>query len=77
MRNVWFIPSCLTLQGWLQRCGFKDVKLIDVSQTSIDEQRITDWMQFESLSDFLDPDDANLTIEGCPAPKRAIFTATL
>ncbi len=77
MRNVWFIPSCLTLERWLQRCGFTDVNLIDVNQTSIEEQRRTDWMRFESLSDFLDPEDANLTVEGCPAPKRAIFTATL
>ncbi len=77
MRNVWFIPSCLTLERWLLRCGFSDVNLIDVNQTSIEEQRITDWMRFESLSNFLDPENANLTAEGYPAPKRAIFTAKL
>jgi tRNA (mo5U34)-methyltransferase len=32
-------------------------------------------MVFESLSDFLDPKDKNKTIEGYPAPKRAIFLA--
>jgi len=75
MRNVWFIPSCLTLERWLRRCGFKYVRLIDVNQTSLEEQRATEWMQFESLSDFLDPGDANLTVEGYPAPKRALFIA--
>ena len=30
----------------------------------------------KSLGDFLDPDDDNLTIEGHPAPVRAVFVAT-
>jgi len=76
MRNVWFIPSSLTLQSWMARCGFKNICLVDESQTSFKEQRGTDWMEFESLSDFLDPEDSSRTIEGYPAPKRAIFTAT-
>jgi len=75
MPNVWFIPSCLTLESWLKRAGFKHIRLIDVNQTTIEEQRKTDWMVFESLSDFLDPKDNNKTIEGCTAPKRAIFLA--
>lgn len=75
MRNVWFIPSCDTLELWLRRCNFVNVRCVDVNQTSLEEQRITDWMHFESLSDFLDPDDINKTIEGYPAPKRAIFIA--
>jgi tRNA (mo5U34)-methyltransferase len=33
-------------------------------------------MRFESLADFLDPDDGSKTMEGHPAPLRAIFTAT-
>jgi len=76
MRNVWFIPSCLTLEKWLLRCGFKDVRLVDVNQTSLEEQRATDWMTFESLPNFLNPDDAALTVEGYPAPKRAMFVAS-
>ncbi|VAX35909.1 tRNA (mo5U34)-methyltransferase [hydrothermal vent metagenome] len=75
MPNVWFIPSCLTLEHWLKRCQFKDIRCIDVCQTSIDEQRVTDWMGFQSLFDFLDPKDRNLTIEGYPSPRRAIFVA--
>ena len=76
MRNVWFIPSALTLVSWLQRCGFKDVRWVDTCQTTSVEQRSTDWMRFESLSDFLDPSNSNLTVEAYPAPKRAIFVAT-
>jgi tRNA (mo5U34)-methyltransferase len=75
MRNVWFIPSTETLQKWLQRAGFKDVSLIDVSETTVEEQRSTEWMRFESLADYLDPQDQGLTIEGYPAPRRAIFIA--
>ncbi|MBL4762780.1 MAG: tRNA 5-methoxyuridine(34)/uridine 5-oxyacetic acid(34) synthase CmoB [Gammaproteobacteria bacterium] len=75
MRNVWFLPSCLALEAWLLRAGFENVRCIDVTKTSIEEQHATDWMNYQSLSDFLDSDDQNLTIEGLPAPKRAIFIA--
>ena len=75
MRNVWCIPSCETLACWLKRIGFKNIRLVDVSVTTPEEQRVTDWMNYESLADFLDPNDATLTIEGDPAPKRAIFVA--
>ncbi len=76
MRNVWFLPSTLTLESWLKRCGFKNIELIDITQTGIQEQRSTDWMQFESLKEFLNPENPNLTIEALPAPKRAIWLAT-
>jgi len=75
MRNVWFIPSPNTLASWLRRCGFKNVRLIDVSRTTPHEQRSTDWMRFQSLVDFLDPHEPNRTCEGLPAPQRAIFLA--
>ncbi|HHZ71217.1 MAG TPA: tRNA 5-methoxyuridine(34)/uridine 5-oxyacetic acid(34) synthase CmoB [Methylococcaceae bacterium] len=75
MRNVWFLPSCEALILWLKRCGFKNVRLIDVSQTTVDEQRRTEWMTFNSLQDFLDPDNQDLTCEGMPAPRRAIIIA--
>lgn len=75
MRNVWFIPSVDTLIAWMQRCGFKNCRVVDINQTSIEEQRSTDWMRFHSLKDFLDPVDQNLTCEGLPAPKRAVFIA--
>ena len=75
MRNVWFIPGLLTLESWLRRCDFNDIEVINVTQTSTDEQRATDWMTFESLADFLDPQDAKKTIEGYPAPARVIVRA--
>lgn len=77
MRNVWFIPSCALLTTWLQRCGFETVRIADVNRTSREEQRRTSWMNGESLSDFLDPNDLHRTIEGYPAPTRAIIVASL
>lgn len=75
MGNVWFLPSCDTLLSWLRKMGFVDVELIDVTQTSTEEQRSTQWMQFHSLNEFLDPNDNSKSIEGYPAPRRAIITA--
>ena len=75
MGNVWFLPSCDTLLSWLGKMGFEDAELIDVSVTTTDEQRSTDWMRFHSLGDFLDPNDSSKSIEGHPAPRRAIITA--
>ena len=75
MRNVWFLPSCDALVLWMQRCGFKNVRVVDVTKTSTDEQRATDWMTFDSLEKFLDPDDPTKTIEGYPGPLRAVVLA--
>lgn len=75
MRNVWFIPSCASLLSWLKRCGFKNIRLADMSRTTIAEQRSTEWMQFQSLQDFLDPNNPQLTVEGLPAPVRALIIA--
>ena len=76
MRNVWFIPTIDTLSLWLARAGFKNIQCIEKNQTSLEEQRTTAWMQYQSLKDFLDPNDLNKTIEGYPAPLRATFIAT-
>ena len=75
MGNVWFLPSCDTLLGWLEKVGFKNPRLIDITTTSTEEQRSTEWMTFHSLQQFLDPEDHSKSIEGYPAPKRAIFLA--
>ncbi len=75
MNNVWFIPTCSTLQQWLKKAGFKQVQRINITTTSTDEQRATPWMTFESLSNCLDSQDNSRTIEGYPAPRRAIFVA--
>ena len=75
MRNVWFLPSCDALVLWLERCGFKNVHVVDVTKTNIEEQRATDWMTFDSLEKFLDPNDKTKTIEGYPGPMRAVVLA--
>jgi len=76
MRNVWFLPSIAALTLWLKRSGFTEISCVDTNRTSREEQRATEWMHFESLADYLDPNDPEKTIEGYPAPLRAIFTAT-
>lgn len=75
MRNVFFIPSLKSMESWLKRSRFTNIKCIDISVTDSFEQRKTAWIQTESLKDFLDPDDSGKTVEGYPAPVRAIFTA--
>ena len=75
MANVWFIPSTSMLELMLRRAGFIDVKTVDVNVTSLEEQRATRWMQFQSLEDYLDPTDKTKTVEGYPAPTRAVLVA--
>ena len=75
MRNVWFIPSIATVELWLARCGFQAIRIVDVTPTTDAEQRATEWMQFESLANFLDPHDSTRTVEGYPAPLRAFAVA--
>jgi tRNA (mo5U34)-methyltransferase len=75
MRNVWFLPSVPALELWLRRAGFVDVRCVDVSTTSVEEQRSTDWMRYQSLPEFLDPADHSRTLEGLPAPTRAVLLA--
>lgn len=74
MRNVWFLPSVDMLCLWLNKVGFEQVTVVDVSQTTTSEQRSTDWMRFHSLPDFLS-EDHQQTIEGHPPPQRVIITA--
>ena len=77
MGNVWFLPSPAALMAWMSKAGFIDVELVDVNQTTVEEQRSTDWMTFYSLANFLDSADYNKTVEGHQAPMRAIITARL
>ncbi len=75
MRNVWCLPSVLTLEHWLGRVGFDQIRTVDVTVTTIDEQRQTNWIHGQSLDTFLHAEDPTLTIEGYPAPKRATIIA--
>jgi len=75
MNNVYFLPTVPCLRNWLQRSGFSGIQCVDVSVTTVEEQRQTPWVRTESLSDFLDPNDARRTVEGYPAPLRAVLLA--
>ena len=75
MNNIWLLPTISELTTWLQRSGFRDIEVVDQSPTTIDEQRSTEWMTFESLAEALDPDDSDLTVEGWPAPRRVVVLA--
>ncbi|EED31343.1 putative methyltransferase [gamma proteobacterium NOR5-3] len=75
MGNVWFIPSSAMLILWLAKLGWKNPRVVDESVTTTEEQRSTDWMSFQSLKNFLDQNDPSLTLEGYPAPRRAVVIA--
>jgi tRNA (mo5U34)-methyltransferase len=75
MKNVWFIPAPSLVERWLARAGFTDIRLLDMAPTGVEEQRATRWMDGASLADALDPDHPGRTIEGEPAPVRAIWSA--
>lgn len=74
-RNVYFMPTKDCLINWVRRSGFRDVELVSHTKVTCEEQRRTDFMEFESLADFLDPNDHTKTIEGYPAPYRTVVKA--
>lgn len=76
MRNVWSLPTVPQLVRWLDATGYRDIDVVDMSVTTTQEQRRTEWMTFESLQEALDPADPSRTIEGWPAPRRVVVTAT-
>jgi len=73
--NIYFIPTINALKNWCYRAGFSDVEVLAVKKTDLNEQRKTEWINSQSLNDFLDPNNPNLTIEGYPAPKRVYIKA--
>jgi tRNA (mo5U34)-methyltransferase len=72
MKNVRLLPTVALLLEWLEAAGYAEPRIADISATTGLEQRRTGWMTFESLADGLDPSDPNLTVEGWPAPRRAV-----
>jgi tRNA (mo5U34)-methyltransferase len=73
--GTYFVPTGNCLKNWFLRAGFKDVQILCQHPMSSKEQRRTDWMQFESYCDFIDPSDSQKTIEGYPAPERVYLLA--
>ncbi|NLK66280.1 MAG: tRNA 5-methoxyuridine(34)/uridine 5-oxyacetic acid(34) synthase CmoB [Campylobacteraceae bacterium] len=70
MSNVYFVPTITALQNWCEKAKFKDFVVLATKETDFSEQRKTEWIDGESLNDFLDPNDSSKTVEGYPAPKR-------
>ena len=75
MGNVWCVPCEKDLFKWINQAGFKDPTRINITKTTLKEQRITEWMEFQSLAHALDPKNPDLTIEGHQAPIREIIIA--
>ena len=73
--NIYFIPTVNALKNWCYRVGFQEIEVLHISKTNPNEQRKTEWIDTESLNDFLDKRDKNRTIEGYPAPKRVYIKA--
>ncbi len=73
--NIYFVPTVSALKNWCFRAGFKDVEVLEIKKTTLDEQRKTEWIEGESLGEFLDKDNPKLTVEGYPAPKRVYIRA--
>ena len=70
MRNVYFIPTINALKNWAEIAKFKDFEVLEIKSTDLNEQRKTEWIEGESLNNFLN-EDGTKTIEGYPPPIRA------
>jgi len=73
--NIYFIPTVNALKNWCYRAGFNEVEVLAIKKTELKEQRKTEWINSQSLNDFLDANNPDLTIEGYPAPKRVYIKA--
>ena len=68
--NIYFIPTIPALKNWCLRAGFSSFEVLETSITETNEQRKTEWIEGESLENFLDAEDNTKTVEGYPAPQR-------
>ncbi len=73
--NIYFVPTVNALINWCTRAGFESVEVLETMVTEPNEQRKTEWIDTQSLEDFLDPNDPTKTVEGYPAPKRVYIKA--
>ena len=73
--NIYFVPTVNALKNWCYRAGFESIELLAIKKTELNEQRKTEWIDSQSLNDFLDPEDDTRTVEGYPAPKRVYIKA--
>ena len=75
MANIYFIPTVNALKNWCYRAGFEELEVLNIVKTEPEEQRRTEWINTQSLTDFLDKENQNRTVEGYPAPKRVYLKA--
>ena len=68
--NIYFVPTIKALKNWCLRAGFCEFEVLETNITDDNEQRKTEWIEGQSLEDFLDPNDSSKTLEGYPAPQR-------
>jgi tRNA (mo5U34)-methyltransferase len=73
--NIYFVPTVNDLKNRCYRAGFESVEVLEIMKTEPTEQRKTEWIDTQSLEDFLDPNDDTKTVEGYPAPKRVYIKA--
>ncbi len=73
--NIYFVPTVPALINWCHRAGFESVEVLETMVTEANEQRKTEWIDTQSLEDYLDPNDKTKTVEGYPAPKRVYIKA--
>ena len=69
MKNIYFIPTLKALYNWIERAKFKDIEFIGKRYTTTNEQRKTEWIEGESLENFLNKNQTK-TIEGYEPPLR-------
>jgi len=70
MKNIYFIPTINGLKNWVEIAKFKEFEVLEIKATDLNEQRKTDWIEGESLNNFLNEDNSK-TIEGYSPPIRA------
>jgi len=68
--GTYFIPTKECLDNIIHRAGFRKTNHFYEHSMNSGEQRKTQWMDYESYSDFLSPEDRKKTVEGYPAPWR-------
>jgi len=73
--GTYFVPTGNCLCNWLKKAGFTGINFFCTHPMSSEEQRQTDWMNFESYKDFIDPANPLKTVEGYPAPCRIFVKA--
>ncbi len=69
MKNIYFIPTLKTLCNWIEKANFSKIEFLGKRYTTTNEQRKTDWIDGESLENFLNKNQTK-TIEGYEPPLR-------